>query len=59
MSRFTLDSATDFLFGNCVQTLSAELPYPYNVTPAETLTGKAKTAEDFARAFAEAQFIIS
>lgn len=60
MSRFTLDSATEFLFGNCVHSLSAGLPYPYNVAPAAyPTTGKAKAADDFARAFAEAQSMIS
>ncbi|KAG6831896.1 hypothetical protein H0H87_003547 [Tephrocybe sp. NHM501043] len=28
ISRFTLDSASEFLFGNDVRSLSAELPYP-------------------------------
>ncbi|KAG6861420.1 hypothetical protein C0995_000260 [Termitomyces sp. Mi166 len=28
VSRFTLDSASEFLFGNCVHSLSAGLPYP-------------------------------
>ncbi|KAG1763958.1 cytochrome P450 [Suillus occidentalis] len=59
MSRFTLDSATEFLFGNCVHSLSAELPYPHNVATTEALTGKAKIAEDFAQAFADAQTIIA
>ncbi|OAX37328.1 cytochrome P450, partial [Rhizopogon vinicolor AM-OR11-026] len=59
MSRFTLDSASEFLFGNCVHSLSAGLNYPYNIAPAEAPTGKAKAAEDFARAFAQAQSIIS
>lgn len=60
MSRFTLDSATEFLFGNCVLSLSAGLPYPYNVAPAAIpTTSKAKAADDFARAFAEAQLVIS
>lgn len=59
MSRFTLDSASEFLFGNCVHSLSAGLIYPYNIAPAEAPTGKAKAAEDFAQAFAQAQSIIS
>ncbi|KAG5353626.1 hypothetical protein C0989_004307 [Termitomyces sp. Mn162] len=28
VSRFTLDSASEFLFGHCVRSLSAGLPYP-------------------------------
>ncbi|KAH7882561.1 cytochrome P450 [Phlebopus sp. FC_14] len=59
ISRFTLDSATDFLFGNCVQTLSVGLPFPFHVKSAEAPTGKSKIAEDFARAFAKAQFVVS
>ncbi|KAH7911458.1 cytochrome P450 [Hygrophoropsis aurantiaca] len=59
ISRFTLDSATEFLFGNCVHSLSAGLPYPYNVPSTEIRTGKAKIAEDFAGAFAQAQLIIA
>ncbi|KAG2143713.1 cytochrome P450, partial [Suillus clintonianus] len=59
ISRFTLDAATEFLFGHCVHSLSAGLPYPHNVVTAEALTGRAKTADDFARAFADAQSIIA
>ncbi|KAJ4486551.1 cytochrome P450 [Lentinula edodes] len=33
IGRFTLDSATEFLFGSCVNSLAAGLPYPYNVAP--------------------------
>jgi hypothetical protein len=59
VSRFTLDSATEFMFGNCVHSLSAGLPYPYNVAASDAPTGTAKAAEDFARAFTEAQWVIS
>ncbi|KIJ66961.1 hypothetical protein HYDPIDRAFT_26376 [Hydnomerulius pinastri MD-312] len=59
ISRFTLDSASEFLFGSCVHSLSTGLPFPYNVAPTEAPTGKAKIADDFARAFAEAQFVAS
>ncbi|KAG2139814.1 cytochrome P450 [Suillus bovinus] len=59
MSRFTLDSATEFLFGNCVHSLSAGLPYPHNIATTEALSKKAKIAEDFAQAFADAQTIIA
>ena len=27
--RFTMDSATEFLFGNCVHSLAAGLPWPH------------------------------
>ncbi|KAH0833049.1 cytochrome P450 [Lanmaoa asiatica] len=59
ISRFTLDSATEFLFGKCVDSLSAGLVYPYNVTPVGNLVGNSKVADDFARAFADAQYIVS
>ncbi|EIW84585.1 cytochrome P450 [Coniophora puteana RWD-64-598 SS2] len=59
ISRFTLDSATEFLFGNSVDSLSAGLPYPYSVIPPEAPSGRGRTAEDFARAFSEAQFVIA
>ncbi|KAF9223748.1 cytochrome P450 [Gyrodon lividus] len=40
ISRFTLDSdpATEFLFGSCVHSLSAGLPYLHNVAPVEAPT---------------------
>jgi cytochrome P450 len=59
MSRFTLDSATEFLFGNCVHSLSVGLPYPHNLAMTQALTGKAKIAEDFAQALADAQTVIA
>ncbi|KIJ13434.1 hypothetical protein PAXINDRAFT_170499 [Paxillus involutus ATCC 200175] len=59
ISRFTLDSATEFLFGSCVHSLSAGLPYPHNVTTVEAPTGGAEIANDFARAFSQAQVIVS
>ncbi|KAH7906604.1 cytochrome P450, partial [Hygrophoropsis aurantiaca] len=55
ISRFTLDSATEFLFGHNVHTLSAGLPYPYNVSKSASVTDSISSAEAFARAFAEAQ----
>jgi len=30
VARFTLDSATEFLFGKCVDSLAEDLPYPFN-----------------------------
>ena len=33
MNRFTFDSATEFLLGHCVHSLSAALPYPHDVVP--------------------------
>jgi hypothetical protein len=54
ISRFTLDSATEFLFGSCVHSLSSVLPYPHHA-PSYMSKQSATPAEDFARAFAEAQ----
>ncbi|EKM59240.1 uncharacterized protein PHACADRAFT_249546 [Phanerochaete carnosa HHB-10118-sp] len=56
IARFTLDSATEFLFGSCVASLSSTLPYPHTA-PAHLLGQQrgASAPEAFARAFAEAQ----
>ncbi|KAF8883906.1 CYP63 cytochrome P450 monooxygenase-like protein [Gymnopilus junonius] len=63
MSRFTLDSATSFLFGNNVQSLSADLPYPHSATSYTSLnprhTPQGDAANAFAHAFLEAQEVIS
>jgi len=61
MSRFTLDSATEFLFGHCVESLSAGLPYPHNSTYAPFIprTTRDDAANEFASAFLEAQETIS
>ncbi|KII89791.1 hypothetical protein PLICRDRAFT_39961 [Plicaturopsis crispa FD-325 SS-3] len=58
VSRFTLDSATDFLFGHNVNSLSAGLPYPSaSLLPAspEHLNNPTHPSNVFAHAFAEAQ----
>ena len=57
VSRFTLDSATEFLFATCVHSLANALPYPHDA-PAALRTpaaGGDAASEDFARAFAAAQ----
>lgn len=61
MSRFTLDSATEFLFGHCVHSLKAGLPYPHNALYAPTTyqTPESRRANEFSAAFLEAQFVIS
>ncbi|KAI0693151.1 cytochrome P450 [Cytidiella melzeri] len=58
ISRFTLDSATEFLFGACVDSLSTTLPYAWNA-PMELKIRSKSPAEDFANAFAEAQEAIA
>ncbi|KXN91429.1 Cytochrome P450 52E1 [Leucoagaricus sp. SymC.cos] len=61
MSRFTLDTATEFLLGHCVHSLDAGLPYPHSVTnvPANVQVPKERLANDFSAAFLKAQFIIT
>lgn len=54
VSRFTLDSAAEFLFGNDIRTLSAGLPYPHNTSPAATYP-HSHPANVLAKAFLEAQ----
>ncbi|KAF8959382.1 cytochrome P450 [Flammula alnicola] len=62
IARFTLDSATEFLFGNDVGSLSGGLPYPYYVTatgPSGGASSDGHPASRFVRAFSEAQSITS
>ncbi|KAH9950984.1 cytochrome P450 [Amylocystis lapponica] len=60
ISRFTLDSATSFMFGSCVHSLRAPLPYAHNAVPAAAFTPQElSAAEKFAQAFGGAQFVIS
>ncbi|KAG6918740.1 hypothetical protein DXG01_012225, partial [Tephrocybe rancida] len=61
MSRFTLDSASEFLFGHCVHSFTAGIPYPHNASyvPPEAATPQSNHANKFAAAFLEAQEIIS
>ncbi|KAF9450762.1 cytochrome P450 [Macrolepiota fuliginosa MF-IS2] len=61
MSRFTLDSATEFLFGHCVHNLKANLPYPHNAAyvPNTVQTPETRLSNEFSNAFLEAQFAIS
>ena len=61
-TRFTLDSATEFLFGNDVHSLSTPMPYPYNSPQAQQTSSLSSSfhldsATRFARAFSEAQSI--
>nr|BAL14713.1 cytochrom P450 [Phlebia brevispora] len=59
ISRFTLDTATEFLFNKCVHSLrDSTLPYPHNAPPMlHDLPLSA--ADQFARAFMDAQGAIS
>lgn len=55
VSRFTLDSATEFLFGRDVRSLSAGLPYPPDSELARLQMAKPEAADEFASAFLSAQ----
>ncbi|KAG1751877.1 cytochrome P450 [Suillus lakei] len=55
ISRFTLDSASEFLFGHCIDSLSAGLPYPYNSTESTNAIQGDNAAAAFAYAFSQAQ----
>ena len=55
MARFTLDSATEFLFGSCVDSLTAGLPYPHNVAPPPSFID----SNAFAKALLEAQTVVA
>lgn len=59
VARFTLDSATEFLFGNDVGSLAGGLPYPYYVFPNGALTDDTAEhpASRFVTAFLKAQSI--
>jgi len=52
LSRFTMDTATEFLFGQNVKTLSGELPYPSTCKKASLRT---HPSDKFAFAFNRAQ----
>ena len=60
-TRFTLDSATEFLFGMDVCSLSTPIPYPYNSPQAQQISNSSfnnlDSATRFAKAFSEAQSI--
>ncbi|KAL7282251.1 hypothetical protein ACG7TL_003720 [Trametes sanguinea] len=59
ISRFTLDSATDFLLGRCVHSLRDSLPYAQNDPQAPQTVKQQTVAEQFSTALAEAQRVIS
>jgi hypothetical protein len=61
VARFTLDAATEFLFGSCVHSLTAGLPFPHNVAPPSSFTEsiRAISSNAFAKALLEAQAVVS
>ncbi|KAI6040654.1 cytochrome P450 [Pisolithus marmoratus] len=54
--RFTLDSATEFLFGKSVSSLSAGLVYPKHSQPGQNKDYTNHPANTFAQAFSAAQY---
>lgn len=62
--RFTLDSATEFLLGSCVHSISAGISYPQNaprstnsaIVEAETIASR-HPANLFAKAFGDALLV--
>jgi hypothetical protein len=52
LSRFTLDTATEFLFGQNLNTLSADLPYPASYCGPNQRRGH--PSDGFAQAFSRA-----
>lgn len=72
MARFTLDSATEFLFGSSVHSMATGIPYPHHA-PAflrssvglgeaahtHASLSRRSTADSFAEAFLESQVMIA
>lgn len=58
ISRFTLDSATEFLFGSCVHSLNSSLPYPRGLIPYTEMK-ELSPSERFAYAFGKVQQIVA
>ncbi|KAG5719961.1 Cytochrome P450 52A3 [Termitomyces sp. T112] len=54
-SRFTMDSATEFLFAKDVQSLGAGLPYPHYSSLSRSTFSERHPANIFSKAFDEAQ----
>ncbi|OSX65545.1 hypothetical protein POSPLADRAFT_1065282 [Postia placenta MAD-698-R-SB12] len=64
ISRFTMDSATEFLFGTCVESLRSPLPYPHNHFPTPFATQPTSQealsrADAFSAAFLKSQHVIA
>ncbi|OBZ77093.1 hypothetical protein A0H81_03489 [Grifola frondosa] len=57
ITRFTFDAATEFLFGSCLNSLDAPLPYPHNYPVNEHTTQPANAAEKFSDAVAAVQIV--
>ncbi|KAF7373956.1 hypothetical protein MSAN_00608100 [Mycena sanguinolenta] len=55
VSRFTLDSATDFLFGKSVDSISAGLPYPESAPSPNSAYFLSHPSNTYVRAFNQGQ----
>ncbi|KAJ7692945.1 cytochrome P450 [Mycena rosella] len=53
-SRFTMDSATSFLFGSCVDSLAAPLPYPASASASPCPTAPPARSDVFSAAYTAA-----
>ncbi|KAK7032820.1 cytochrome P450 [Favolaschia claudopus] len=58
ISRFTMDAATEFLFGTCVNSLANALPYPHGVS-SDVSAVPSQKSNDFSAAFHEAMLQIT
>lgn len=59
MSRFTLDSAAEFLFGTTIDSLSAGIPYPPQFAQKNSANFYTHSSNLFAQAFTEGQIVTS
>ncbi|KAJ6589962.1 cytochrome P450 [Mycena vulgaris] len=62
ISRFTIDSATEFLFGECIDSLACTPPYPHNASaalPPPRQSPRALEANAFTDAYSEAMLRIA
>ncbi|KAI0667717.1 cytochrome P450 monooxygenase pc-3 [Trametes maxima] len=59
VARFTLDSATEFLVGTCVDNLKNELPYAHNDTARPPVAREAGPGEKFMNAFNGAEHVMA
>jgi hypothetical protein len=59
VSRFTLDSASEFLFGHNVDSLSAGVPYPPYAEHKNPPAFASHSSNIFARAFSQSQLLVT
>ncbi|KAF9520998.1 hypothetical protein BS47DRAFT_1370206 [Hydnum rufescens UP504] len=59
MARFTIDSATEFLFGSCVNSILEPFAKPGESLPSMESSDSHPTVTAFVQAFTKAQFLIN